>query len=100
MNPSDQGERLVNVRELWDHEAQTFTPWLAKHLHLLGNEIGLTLELVAQERPVGPFSLDILAKENDTGVLVAVENQLEWTDFDHLGKLLTYAAGNNAPLVI
>ena len=38
MNPSDQGQRLVNVRELWDHEAQTFTPWLAKHLHLLATK--------------------------------------------------------------
>ena len=46
------------------------------------------------------FFLDSLAKETDTDVLVAVENQLEWTDFDHLCKLLTYPAGSHAPLVI
>ena len=96
----DQGESLVGVRELWDHEERDFTPWLADHLHLLGNEIGLRLELVARESPVGPFSLDILAKEPDTGVLVAIENQLEWTDFQHFGQLLTYATGSKAQVVI
>ncbi|MDE0234551.1 MAG: DUF4268 domain-containing protein [bacterium] len=96
----DEGERLVGARELWNHEEHDFTPWLANHLHLLGNEIGLTLELVARERPVGPFSLDILAKEPDTGVLVAIENQLEWTDFQHFGQLLTYATGSKAQVVI
>ena len=57
-----------------------FTPWLADNLHLLGDELGMNLELVQMEKPVGPYSLDILAKEANEGVLVAIENQLEETD--------------------
>ena len=102
MSESKSGGERVSVRTLWGHEARKFTPWLACHLHLLGKEIGLELELVGQEIQVGRFSLDILAREVDSDLqtLVAIENQLEWTDHDHLGKLLTYAAGRGAQVVI
>ena len=83
----------VDVRTLWPHEALDFTPWLADNLDLLAAEIGLRLELVAREKPVGPYFLDILAKETRTQRLVAIENQLEWTNFGHLAQLLVYAAG-------
>ena len=102
MSESKSGGERVSARTLWGHEALEFTPWLARHLHLLGKEIGLGLELVGQEIQVGRFSLDILAREVDSDLqtLVAIENQLEWTDHDHLGKLLTYAAGRGAQVVI
>ena len=90
----------LDVRTLWQHEALDFTPWLARNLHLLGKELGIELELVQQEKPVGPLYLDILARETDTGVLVAIENQLEWTDIGHLGQLLTYATGCDARIAI
>ena len=95
MSTSDQQPR-VGVRELWPHEALDFTPWLAQHLDLLGKELGLQLELVAQEHQVGPYYLDILAKETTTGSLVTIENQLEWTDFHHLAQLLIYSTGCGA----
>ena len=53
----------------------------------------MELELVQQEKPVGPLYLDILAREANTEVMVAIENQLEWSDIGHLGQLLTYATG-------
>ena len=90
----------VDVRERWPNEAQDFTPWLAKNLGLLGEEIGLKLEFVSMEEPVGPYSLDILARDVDSGALVAIENQLEWTDHTHLGQLLTYAAGCDANVAV
>ena len=71
---SSEGEIvLVDVREKWLNEAHNFTPWLAKRLHLLGNEIGMELELVQMEKAVGPMSLDILAKEVGTEVMVAID---------------------------
>ncbi len=102
MRESQPGAEQVDVHTIWKNEAREFTPWLAKNLHLLGEEIGLGLELVGQETQVGRFSLDILAKEADSDQesLVAIENQLKWTDHDHLGKLLTYAAGRGAQVVI
>ena len=86
---------LVYPRTRWADEARDFTPWLAENenLKLLGEELGLCLEWVDTEKPVGPYFLDILARETGTGVLVAIENQLECTNTHHLGQLLTYATG-------
>lgn len=89
----------VELRGIWPREDENFTPWLANNLDLLGEELGLTLELVELEHEVGQYRLDILAKEEEGGN-VAIENQFEWTDHDHLGKLLTYAAGVEAEYVV
>ncbi len=92
----------VDVRDVWTHEAGDFTPWLAsdENLALLGDTIGIDLELEAQEQSVGPFRADILCKDtvNDTWVLI--ENQLAPTDHSHLGQLLTYAAGLHAVTIV
>ena len=100
MTDSDEEVLQLPVRTEWPDEASDFTPWLAKNLDLLGDELGVRLELVQQEMPVGPFSLDILARDADTGMMVAIENQLEWTDMSHLGQLLTYATGCSAHVAI
>ena len=97
--PEDEIEQ-VNVRAKWEHEALNFTPWLAKNLHLLGDALEMKLELDRAEVPVGPYFLDILAREAGEGVLVAIENQLEETDLHHLGQLLTYATGLRAQVAV
>lgn len=88
----------VDLREVWADEASKFTPWLAQedNLVLLGDTIGIDLELEATEKDVGPFRADILCKDTRTGHWVLIENQLGRTDHGHLGQLLTYAAGLNA----
>ena len=83
----------VNVRQIWEHEASEFTPWLAENADLLGKELGLELVLVGREREVDGFRVDLLFQEQGTSNLVVVENMLDRTDHDHLGKLITYAAG-------
>lgn len=92
----------VALREQWKDEAVDFTPWLATEegLGLLGETIGWDLELVRTEHPVGEFSADILAKDTVSGKPVIVENQLERTDHDHLGKLITYASGLGAAAIV
>ena len=60
----------------------------------------MKLESIRTEEPVGPYSLDILAKVADEEILVAIENQLEETDLHHLGQLLTYATGSGAQVAI
>ena len=95
----EEAEEL-DVRTLWQHEGLDFTPWLAKNLKLLGKAIDMKLELVQEEKQIDSLYLDILAKDAETGALVAIENQLEWSDIDHLGRLLIYAAGSDARVAI
>jgi hypothetical protein len=94
--------KKVNLREGWKHEANDFTIWLAQdeNLRLLSDEIGFDIKLIQTEAKVGSFSVDILAEEENTGNKVIIENQLEITDHDHLGKLITYASGYDAKVVI
>ena len=100
MTATEEGTENLEVRTKWPNEALDFTPWLAENLDLLGEELGIRLELVQQEKAVGPMSLDILARDTVTKELVAIENQLEWTDTHHLGQLLTYATGCDARVAI
>jgi hypothetical protein len=92
----------VDLRTVWPNEAQDFTPWLADpdHLGLLGDTIGLDLELEGTEQSVGPFSADLLCKDTLEDRWVVIENQLARTDHTHLGQLLTYAAGLDAATIV
>lgn len=93
----------VDLRTIWSTEDREFTPWLGQpeNLELLGDALGIDLELEAQEKDVGPFRADLLCTntaEKDSWVVI--ENQLERTDHRHLGQLLTYAAGLGATTIV
>ncbi len=92
----------LDLRTAWNNEASDFTPWLAadENVRLLGDTLGLDLEVQQQEAQVGPFRADILCRNTADNTLVLVENQLERTDHGHLGQLFTYAAGLDAVTVI
>ena len=92
----------VPLREAWKHEALNFTNWLAKeeNLQLLSDEIGIDISFIQTEASVGKFSVDILAEEESTNRKIVIENQLESTDHDHLGKIITYASGFDAEIII
>lgn len=90
----------VDPREIWESEPAVFTPWLASNLDLLGVALGYDLELIDIEARSGDFHCDIVARESGSNRTVVIENQLDRTDHDHLGKLLTYAASHEANVVI
>ena len=94
--------KWVELRKVWQHEASEFTKWLAKkeNLSLLSDEIGIEISLIQTEASVGKFHVDILAEEENTGRKIVIENQLESTNHDHLGKLITYASGFDAEIII
>ena len=81
--------RRVALREVWPHEAQDFTPWLAENIDVLNNAIDLSLSIIEREQAAGDFSVDLVA-EDESGNPVIIENQLERSNHDHLGKLITY----------
>ena len=101
MNKQLGALKTISLKEIWDHEALDFTPWLAKEENLarLSEAVGLDLQLERTEVPVGPYSADMLAKDA-SGTYVVVECQFRKTDHDHLGKLLTYGATLGASVLV
>jgi len=103
MEKNDLGRlERVSLRQVWASESEHFTPWLGReeNLKLLGDTIGIELELETQEKDVGPFRADLLCKNTLDDSWVLIENQLERTNHGHLGQLLTYAAGLEAVTII
>jgi hypothetical protein len=94
----------VDLRNIWGDEARNFTPWLAtdEAIGLLSEVIGQRgLVVIGREVAVGPYSADILAKvAGNEDHKVVIENQLGKTDHDHLGKMITYAAGLGAKTLV
>lgn len=92
----------VNVRELWSHEQYDFSNWLAKeeNIDLLNEVLGLTLVDIEKEVFVGAYRCDLVAKDEASGENVIIENQLEASNHDHLGKIVTYASGLDANVIV
>ena len=90
----------VTLREVWGHEANDFTPWLAENMERLSKAIGIPMELAGTEVAVEQFSADIVARNPADDSRVLIENQLEDSDHTHLGQILTYLAGVQARTVI
>lgn len=95
-------KEIKDLRKVWPHEALDFTPWLAdeENLALLSDAVGLEITVDETESSVGDFNVDIYATETGTDRKIIIENQLEDTNHDHLGKLITYASGKSADVVI
>ena len=93
-------QKQISPRKMWANEQYDFTPWLVDNIDELSEKLGMNLEVVGREVSVGPYSADILAKDNDTNNYVVIENQLEKTNHDHLGKSITYASALNAKTIV
>ncbi|MBN1816464.1 MAG: DUF4268 domain-containing protein [Sedimentisphaerales bacterium] len=91
-------ERLP-LREVWKHEALDFTTWLQENIEVLNETLDTNLSNAERERTAGSFSVDLVA-EDDKGNPVIIENQLEKSNHDHLGKLVTYLTAIGAKTAI
>ncbi|MBI1857272.1 DUF4268 domain-containing protein [Candidatus Saccharibacteria bacterium] len=92
----------VALRNIWINEARDFTPWLAvqENLDYLGEILGLNLVEAEQEVSVGSFSADIHCKIENDNRTVIIENQIESSNHDHLGKTIVYASGVDASVIV
>ena len=89
----------VPLREIWRHEAHDFTKWLQDNIDVLSDVINLPLTNVEREQTTGNFYVDLTAEDN-SGNTVIIENQLEKSDHDHLGKIITYLSSMDATTAI
>jgi hypothetical protein len=89
----------VPLRQVWEHEAYDFTQWLQQNIDVLNTALDLNLVNVDREQAAGLFSVDLVA-EDEGGGTVIIENQLEKSNHDHLGKLITYLTGMGAKAAI
>jgi hypothetical protein len=90
----------IALKELWPGEATHFTPWLANNLVVLGDKLGMDLELEKVEASAGDFSADIIARDLSSNRRVVIENQFGSTDHRHLGQILTYSSVLGAGVVV
>src|SRR5262249_50447871 len=89
----------VDLREVWKHEAHDFTQWLQDNIAVLNDALNLNLVNVDREQAAGSFSIDLVA-EDEGGGTVIIENQLDKSNHDHLGKLITYLTALGAKAAI
>jgi len=89
----------VDLRKVWKNEVKDFSNWLFENIEILAEELDIDLTAVEKEKKIGSFSADIIA-EGSSGEPVLIENQLEKTDHDHLGKILTYVTNFEAKKAI
>jgi len=90
----------VDLRDFWIKEDKDFTPWIAENINILGDALKMDIEVNAQEHPVGPYRADIYAIDTSNKKNIVIENQLERTDHNHLGQIITYAAVLDSGTVI
>ena len=92
----------VDIRNLWKHEQYDFSEWLSQseNIKLLDDVLGLTLTDITKEAYVGSYRCDIFAKDESSGIKVIIENQLESSNHDQLGKIITYASGLDAEVIV
>ena len=89
----------VPLRTVWPHEAYDFTQWLQENIDVLNVALDLNLVNVEREQAAGSFSIDLVA-EDEGGGTVIIENQLEKSNHDHLGKVITYLTALSARAAI
>lgn len=91
--------RRVPLRAVWNHEAYDFTTWLEENTDVLNEVLDFNLVSAEREKSAGDFSVDLVGEDED-GRTVIIENQLEKSNHDHLGKVLTYLAALDAKAAV
>lgn len=89
----------IPLRDAFRHEAEGFTKWLQDNLDVLNDVTDLNLVNAEREKSAGDFSVDLVA-EDEAGNKAIIENQLERSNHDHLGKVITYLVAVEAHTAI
>lgn len=89
----------ASIKDMWTNEP-AFSCWLKKNPDQLGKALGMEPVDIQREVYVGSFKADLVFRDESTQKRIVVENMFNLTDHDHLGKLITYAAGLDAAYAV
>jgi hypothetical protein len=94
--------KQIDLRDVWKNEQTEFTPWLSQddNIRNLSEALNLDIKVIKTEAEIGDFNIDILAEDSFNNNKIIIENQLEITNHEHLGKLITYASNSEARNII
>ena len=92
----------IPLREVWASESTNFTPWLEQHLPELQRAIDvlapITITDTQTEVTTESVRCDILGNVGEDKIII--ENMLDKSDFQHLGKCITYASKHKAKHIV
>jgi len=91
--------KRIKLRKVWPHEAHNFTTWMQDNLDIINDLLEINITNAEREKSVGSFNVDLVA-EDENGNPVIIENQLEKSNHDHLGKVITYLTAIQAKTAI
>ncbi|QUY40932.1 DUF4268 domain-containing protein [Acaryochloris marina] len=92
----------VDVTQYWQSATEDFAPWLCQeeNIQLLGEAIGLSLEVVLDAQQMCDRQADLLCRQAGTKNWILIGSQLCPTDGQHFGQLLTEGADISATGII
>lgn len=92
----------ISVEEVWGAEKHGFSDWMAnnENISLLNDVLGMNLNNVDKEIYVGEEHCGVVAEDETTKMKVLIENQLEISSYDYLGKIISYASCINANVIV
>jgi hypothetical protein len=106
VNPEIEFLVPVDIRRVWSKEDTSFTPWIADPdvMAELLDQCGIDYDgklSIRQEVTLPGYKrkLDVLV-ESTSGDKIAIENQFNEADHDHMTRALAYAVGLEANAVI
>lgn len=91
--------KRVPLRALWEREDKGFSRWLEENIDYLNDVLDFDISIEKREEKAGPFKVDLLGTDN-LNRKVIIENQLNKTDHDHLGKVITYLTNLGANVAV
>lgn len=92
----------ITLRDLWNNEANDFTPWLVKTniIPTILNHIdNKCYQFWKREVPIGDYRMDMIYRSDD-GKSYIVENQYGLSDNKHLGQILMYRYLTKIPNIL
>jgi len=92
----------VDVTQYWQSAAADFAPWLCleENIQLLGEAIGLSIEVVLNAEQMADYRADLLCREVGTKNWILIGSQLRPTDEQQFGQWLTECAGLDGAAII